>query len=158
MRSNSASEVPNRRACSSTHARPTLEEVSRDDPIQLHLLCASAPPCLCVKPVLIDCALRPRVRCPGPGHGMRAESDRQPRGPTAEIGRKERKTPTILRTTIEDPSNNHRSSIVTSRLPHASSTPPTHPPRAGIVGMVGVLLALAALPRISDFPCGGVCG
>src|ERR1035441_7680738 len=115
MRSNSASEVPSRRACSSTHAGPTLEEVSRDDPIQLHLLCVSAPPCLCVKPVLIDCALRPRVRCPGPGHGMPDENDRQPRGPTAEIGRKERKTPTVLRTTIEEIGRAHRNITLPAR-------------------------------------------
>ena len=35
-----------------------------------------------------------------------------------------RKTPEILRRTIEQPSNNHRSSIVTSRLHHAYHTPP----------------------------------
>jgi hypothetical protein len=46
---------------------------------------------------------------------MPDENDRQPRGQTAEIGRKERKTPTVLRTTIEEPSKNHRNITLPAR-------------------------------------------
>jgi hypothetical protein len=42
-----------------------------------------------------------------------------------------RKTPEILRTTIEEPSKNHRRTIVTSRLHHAYHTPPARPQQAG---------------------------
>jgi hypothetical protein len=43
-------------------------------------------------------------------------------GGQQRFGGKESKTPEILRSTIEVPSKIHRRSIVTSRLPHASST------------------------------------